>query len=618
MEHTAKHTIYRKMAGEGDLKGDMKMQNSNHFVEVRPKGSQRQYTLEERQSLADDMNCATVEQADAINDARTAFAAECGLPHSRPNEVYRVLGHKAAFINSYKETITEMKIVDALLADRSTLFSSGYEDDRVNRSHLDKLLEQYGGSTQEAYAVCVERAWDKYCSARSREQIDKLEQTVRPMYESTLKALAEYARATRNGMQYYARELHNANENAPDGQEAQALTTRIKQWVPDAALTEKQAVDFYVRYFSAFMSAYREHRRLKEDHKKFEGQYMKRDAEALKQYLERQKCLNEYRESCKEWNERNENTFEMIGEWNDCSNICDAEYLKKSVTAYLKATRGKNVPDMENIKEALQLARHVAKHTAFVFLLICIQKRDCIAARKDGKRDLNLDEVSFPANVYQKEPSEEKQRKARLRLLLDVCELLHDNEETVRENLLYFLKLHGYRILSEEEAELWRTALEKYGLMDNPVSLALRYYENAQQCLQFDPSELYCCEAASPVQIDGFWALMDNAAFARYISGKSIHIELSKESKAEYLEEWSSDCPDVTHIKEICRKAIGNNDKKNINVWLEQWNEQSRNGEHWMTREMNSDELYSVLMETIIQQRLIKDARDILLKKIDV
>ena len=559
-----------------------------------------------------------MEQADAINDARTAFAAECGLPHSRPNEVYRVLGHKAAFINSYKETITEMKIVDALLADRSTLFSSGYEDDRVNRSHLDKLLEQYGGSTQEAYAVCVERAWDKYCSARSREQIDKLEQTVRPMYESTLKALAEYARATRNGMQYYARELHNANENAPDGQEAQALTTRIKQWVQDAALTEKQAVDFYVRYFSAFMSAYREHRRLKEDHKKFEGQYMKRDAEALKQYLERQKCLNEYRESCKEWNERNENTFEMIGEWNDCSNICDAEYLKKSVTAYLKATRGKNVPDMENIKEALQLARHVAKHTAFVFLLICIQKRDCIAARKDGKRDLNLDEVSFPANVYQKEPSEEKQRKARLRLLLDVCELLHDNEETVRENLLYFLKLHGYRILSEEEAELWRTALEKYGLMDNPVSLALRYYENAQQCLQFDPSELYCCEAASPVQIDGFWALMDNAAFARYISGKSIHIELSKESKAEYLEEWSSDCPDVTHIKEICRKAIGNNDKKNINVWLEQWNEQSRNGEHWMTREMNSDELYSVLMETIIQQRLIKDARDILLKKIDV
>ena len=32
--------------------------------------------------------------------------------------------------------------------------------------------------------------------------------------------------------------------------------------------------------------------------------------------------------------------------------------------------------------------------------------------------------------------------------------------------------------------------------------------------------------------------------------------------KTEYLEEWSADCPDVTHIKEICRKAIGNNEKK--------------------------------------------------------
>ena len=192
-----------------------------------------------------------------------------------------------------------MKIVDALLADRSTLFSSNYEDDRVNRSHLHELLKQYGEGTQQAYAVCVERAWDKYCSAKKQEQIDKLEQMVRPMYESTLSALAEYARATRNGMQYYARELHNANENAPDGQEAQALVARIKKWVPDAALTENRAVDFYVRYFSAFMSAYREYRRLKEDHKKFEGQYMKRDAEALKQYLERQKCLNEYRKFCK-------------------------------------------------------------------------------------------------------------------------------------------------------------------------------------------------------------------------------------------------------------------------------------------------------------------------------
>ncbi|WP_337613084.1 hypothetical protein, partial [Agathobaculum sp.] len=177
------------------------MQKDNHFVEIRPRGSQRQYTLEKRKILADDMSCASVEQEDAVNDARTAFAAACGLPHSRPNEVYRVLGHKVAFINSYAENITDMKIVDALLADRSTLFSSNYEDDRVNRSHLHELLKQYGEGTQQAYAVCVERAWDKYCSAKKQEQIDKLEQMVRPMYESTLKALAEYARATRNGMQ---------------------------------------------------------------------------------------------------------------------------------------------------------------------------------------------------------------------------------------------------------------------------------------------------------------------------------------------------------------------------------------------------------------------------------
>ena len=92
---------------------------------------------------------------------------------------------------------------------------------------------------------------------------------------------------------------------------------------------------------------------------------------------------------------------------------------------------------MENIKEALQLARNAAKHTAFVFMLICIQKRDCIAARKDGKRDFDLDEVSFPENIYQEKPSAEKQRKARLLLLLDVCEFFHDDGETVRDNLVF-------------------------------------------------------------------------------------------------------------------------------------------------------------------------------------
>ena len=205
------------------------MQNPNHFIEIRPRGSQRKYTLEEMQILADDMSCATVEEADAINDARTAFVTKCGLPHSRPNEVYRVLGHKAFFINSYRENITDMKIVDALLADRSTLFSSNYEDDQVNRSHLHELLKQYGENTQKVHAFCIERAWDKYCSTRKQEQICKLEQTVRPMYESTLNALAEYSRVKRNGMQYYARELRAANENAPDGQEAQTLMALIKE-----------------------------------------------------------------------------------------------------------------------------------------------------------------------------------------------------------------------------------------------------------------------------------------------------------------------------------------------------------------------------------------------------
>ena len=70
-------------------------------------------------------------------------------------------------------------------------------------------------------------------------------------------------------------------------------------------------------------------------------------------------------------------------------------------------------------------------------------------------------------------------------------------------------------------------------------------------------------------------------------------------------------------MKEICLKAAENNGRKNIDAWMEKWNAQSKNGEHWLTREMDADEVYCVLMETIIQQLLIKDARRILLEKID-
>ena len=111
------------------------------------------------------------------------------------------------------------------------------------------------------------------------------------------------------------------------------------------------------------------------------------------------------------------------------------------------------------------------------------------------------------------------------------------------KNLLYFLKLHGYRILSEEEAELWRTALEKSGSMDNPVSLrvAVLQKHSANVC-NLIRANYIAARRHLLYRLTVFGALMDNAAFVRYISGKSIHIELSEESKTEYLEEWSADC----------------------------------------------------------------------------
>ena len=124
-----------------------------------------------------------------------------------------------------------------------------------------------------------------------------------------------------------------------------------------------------------------------------------------------------------------------------------------------------------------------------------------------------------------------------------------------------FLGVVTQRLYVDPQHSRQNTAFACEQLRELLCTVGAGIYWNIRQCLQFDPSDSYCCEAAFPVQIDGFRALMDNAAFARYISGRSVHIEPSKELKTEYLEEWSFDCPDVTHIKEICRKAIGDNER---------------------------------------------------------
>lgn len=595
------------------------MQNGNDFVELRPKVGKRANDVGAYTEMLEQMKPVSEEQAQEIDECRIEFVRDCFLPYTRRTSVYQVLGHKAAFICKHGEWLSD-GCVEALLADRSTLFSDRYENSQVNRSILNEKRMRFGTDNRQLDDIRMAYAWEKYSSTKSPQQRDRLAVERRPVYENTMEMLLQHARKTRNGINYYAREMRNTNEKAPDGQEPQALLELIRDWAPDTALKEAYAVDFYVRYFQAFMSADREYQYLKKDCQHFKGDYMQMDVPAYQAYQKEKERLNSYRASCTQWNKVNGFPFVAGNEWaaEDGCNEKIIAALASSVQEHLQTTRGKAAVDTSQVKEAFAIARNDNNLAAIRFLRICLHNRDRIIERARGKREIDIEKIEgCIEHIYLKRESKASQRTAQLKLLLDVCRILQYGSRQVETNLLYYLKYHGYVILSEAEAELWKTGLEEYNLMETPVSLAWHYYDDLKHCLIFDPDELYCCETCSAMHLDGFMAWLENVNFSRYKSGQSKAINVPEDAVNQYLKEWSSGCPNLDHIREICTGASKGIGRKNIDKWIVEWNMQSEAREHWVPYKIDSDELYRLVVETIIQQKIIERARKILLEKTD-
>jgi len=103
-------------------------------------------------------------------------------------------------------------------------------------------------------------------------------------------------------------------------------------------------------------------------------------------------------------------------------------------------------------------------------------------------------------------------------------------------------KYHELRIDSPEEAEQWEAVLNRYDLMDSPVSLGYRYYSLSKQCIPSKPTYLMCLESFSALHIDGLKSFMHK--FPDY-KGTLCKIkkpgkkQIPAKLKMNYLEEWS-------------------------------------------------------------------------------
>ncbi len=559
---------------------------------------------------------AKPEIALEIKTCRCTLMEKVNGSKNNQQNVYRSLGRKVPFLLKYLPGISSPEVLDDILADRSTLFSSDYANAQLNRPVIEHILQRYGTTPETVHDYCAKRAWSEYClhvPAKARED--------QAIVMDTLRQLDQIARRKRNPIRYYQKELHKAYNLAADGQEPQALLRAMKDLELPVSIRPDRIEGFFNHCFDIYCSERRNHHLLKKDIGYFKPNYTENDAAAFAAYQKRKDQLSCFRKACRNWNRQNDFPFseaeQMIAV--PLPSGFDRTGFLQLVGDYLAETRGKNGLNEEQALQALRYALSVQEHAPIRFLMICVHNRQALISYKNGKnRDLDWNDIrSFERHVYRKTPSFDKQRISRLKLLIGLCRLIGYSRKQIQDNLMYFLKYHGYVIMDEEEAVLWKQALEEYILMNKPVSLALRYYTYRLECISFDPRTLYNYEACSQLHLGGWLSFSDNDLFCRLLEDKAHKKQIKIDNEKEYLEEWGADEPNIDKIKALCSKAAQQQENiKAITRWIEQWDEASHTGEHWTKHPVVPHELYALLIESAIQHKLIGQAQDILIEKI--
>lgn len=584
--------------------------DSDDFLKLRPRGIKRNDPDSTEEPAAD------LKSASMIKECRHAFMKNIKGSLNNQQSVYRSLGRKVPFILKHLPGILSPEVLDVILADRSTLFSDAYANAQLNRPAIESMLLQYGKTPEEVHNYCAEQAWLEYSSrvrAEAREE--------KSVVMDTLQRLDSIARSKHNGMDYYRNAMNKANNAAADGKEAEALIEKLRLWDPDIVIQPNRVVGFYVHCFNSYCNRRQEYRLLKKESGYFKPGYTKNDEDAFLAYQRRKSQLTAFRRACIKWNHQNDFPFSEAEQMIEAPLPSEFDQIGflQLVRDYLAATRGKDKLNEEQALKALRYALFKHDLAPIRFLIICVHNRKALISYRNGtNRDLDLDDIrGFEKYIYRKIPSVDKQRISRLMLLTNLCKRVGCSRKQVQNNLMYFLKYHGYVITAEEEASLWKQTLKEYDLMDEPVSLALRYYANRQECISSDPRTLYCYSSCSQLHLGGWLSFNEDDLFCRLLKDQAHKKQIKIDNEKEYLEEWGSDVPNISKIKALCSDTAQQQENiKAITRWIEQWDDASRKGEHWTKHAVDDDEFYSLLIESAIQYKLIEQAQDILIEKI--
>lgn len=549
----------------------------------------------------------SVDKSRKIQKARCSFLRKCGMLSRNEQDNYEKLGLKTCFILENTNRINRIDTVEELLADQSTLFSRAFMRYKYAKDIFDVSLGEAAGL--KIRMELAEFFRSNYYRDYKIPGIQLTEYTL----ESVLKQLRNHASQSRRDLTFYPEKLNRLMEvtDEDESQITEKILRQLKRWGIETKI-EKNQVNCLKDCIDIYCSSITEYRASScgtIDH--FSPVNNRGEYKEFKDYQHRKKVLKEMREKCVQWS--TEHSFPDA-----CSSSVQngmvlsqkkEEELMRAVQEYTAASRGKEDLDEERIKEIAEEVLKDKNVAAIRFLIICVQRRSLLGKQMDGKtRDLDLSDLNgFYKHVYRAKPDESVQRFIRLKLLASLFKIFEYDSHQVEENLMYFLKYHGYGILSPEESAEWETVLKKYGLMERPVSLAKRYYDSCEECIKFDPIHQYCYRGASQLHQGGWLDFAENARYGAYIRGEKPRMNIPEKIRQDYLDEWEKPVPTAADLEIICYE-FATQQKWNFKC-VEEWAENLRKTQPLCQKDIDFDEFYTLLTEAVILNRSIKKAK---------
>lgn len=232
--------------------------------------------------------------------------------------------------------------------------------------------------------------------------------------------------------------------------------------------------------------------------------------------------------------------------------------------------RKKQVGHKPALKFVVQASELIAKDlrdqgaeelTPFFYVMECVTQRLYFMTGLGNQAWSFSDAHGTPALFYHTGPSIRRQRLARVRFLDKLIHIFHLGDDAALANWKMFLKVHGNRIMSEEESRLWSEVTARVPGI-TPIELQLMGRVCLQNCLPARVEELACYRNASPLHLGGFFRyLKENPnvvpAIARMIPKSSGYWQ---EKENEYFTELFRYDYDLESVRELCltlsRRAV--------------------------------------------------------------